>query len=186
VKAEIAGADRSRPGKLEISPMTSADIRPVMRIEALAFSTTWPMNAFSSEINDNKLAYYYVGRLDGEIVAYGGIWVILEESHITSIAVHPDVRGKHYGEEMLLYLLRGAIARGASWMTLEVRESNHVAQSLYRKYGFTVVSTRRAYYSDNMENALVMWAGHLGGALYGRRLDALEADLDAYVRRGRA
>jgi RimJ/RimL family protein N-acetyltransferase len=70
-------------------------------------------------------------------------------------------------------------------MTLEVRESNHVAQNLYRKYGFTVVSTRRAYYSDNMENALVMWAGHLGGALYRRRLDALESQLEAFIARGR-
>ena len=78
---------------------------------------------------------------------------------------------------MLVHLLDEAIARSASWITLEVRESNDVAQRLYRKYGFTVVSTRRGYYSDNNESALVMWAGNLKGALYASRLDALKAAL---------
>ncbi len=67
--------------------------------------------------------------------------------------------------------------RGASWITLEVRESNDVAQRLYRKYGFTNVSIRRAYYSDNNENAVVMWAGNLRGELYRNRLRALRAAL---------
>ncbi len=188
MKAEILGA---RPGEgprepLQISRMTNADIRAVMRIETLSFSTTWPLNAFTSEINDNRLAHYFVGRVGAEVVVYGGIWVILEESHITTIASHPDWRGKRYGEEMLLHLLREAIARGASWMTLEVRESNTVAQNLYRKYGFTVVSTRQSYYSDNNENALVMWAGHLGGDLYKSRLEALAGELEAYIARGGA
>lgn len=165
--------------------MTNADIRAVMRIETLSFTTTWPQNAFTSEINDNRLAHYFVGRVNGEVVVYGGIWVILEESHITTIAAHPDWRGRRYGEEMLQYLLREAVTRGASWMTLEVRESNAIAQSLYRKYGFTVVSTRNAYYSDNNENAYVMWAGHLGGDLFGSRLAALRSELEAYIARGR-
>ena len=165
--------------------MTQADVGPVLRIETLCFSTTWPQNAFASELNDNKLAHYFVGRIDGEIAAYGGIWVILEDSHVTTIAVHPAWQGKRHGEQMLAYLLRGAIARGASWITLEVRESNEVAQSLYRKYGFTVVSTRRAYYSDNNENALVMWAGNLRGELYANRLTALEARLEAHLGEGR-
>jgi ribosomal-protein-alanine N-acetyltransferase len=186
VKAELLTPRPGQPGRMEIAPMTAADIRPVMRIESLSFTTAWPHNAFASEVNDNKLAHYYVGRIDGEIVAYGGIWVILEESHITTIAVHPDWRGKRYGEELLLHLLREAIEHGAAWMTLEVRESNDVAQSLYRKYGFTPVSLRRAYYSDNMENALVMWAGHLGGELYRNRTAALAAELDEYIARARA
>jgi ribosomal-protein-alanine N-acetyltransferase len=167
--------------------MASADIRTVMRIESLSFTTTWPPSAFASELNDNKLAHDFVGRVahpsaqasrqNGELVAYGGIWVILEDSHITTIAVHPDWRGKKYGEEVLVHLLHQAIDRGASWITLEARESNLVAQNLYRKYGFTIVSTRRAYYSDNGENAVVMWAGNLRGELYRNRLAALEAQL---------
>ena len=172
--------------RLQITQMTPADLGVVLRIEALSFSSTWPANAFANEIRDNKLAHYYVGRYDGRIVAYGGIWVILEDSHVTTIAVDPDRRGESFGEEMLVRLLDTAIAEGASWMTLEVRESNEAAQRLYRKYGFTVVSTRRGYYSDNNENALVMWAGNLKGELYKNRLHALRGLLDRYIARERA
>jgi len=167
--------------------MTNADVRAVLHIEARSFSTAWPPSAFVSELNDNKLAHYFVGRIhDGagsEVVSYGGIWVILEDAHITTIAVHPDSRGKRYGEQTLGYLLREAIERGASWITLEARESNTVAQALYRKYGFSIVATRRAYYSDNSENAVVMWAGNLRGALYQRRLTALENALAEALER---
>ena len=165
------------PRRLDIAPMVLDDVPTVLQIEALSFVSTWPPNAFLNELRDNKLAHYFTGRLDGRIVAYGGIWVILEDSHVTTIAVHPDVRGQRLGEEMLVHLLDQAIERDASWVTLEVRESNDVAQKLYRKYGFTVVSTRRGYYSDNNESALVMWAGNLKGTLYASRLAALKAAL---------
>ena len=160
-----------------IDVMTDADIKEVLRIEQQSFSTTWPSNAFHQELHDNKLAHYYVGRVGDRVVAYGGIWVILEDSHVTTIAVSPDFRGRKFGEMMLLHLLDQAIERGASWMTLEVRESNAVAQGLYRKYGFTTVSTRKGYYSDNNENALVMWAGNLKSEIYKNRLRALRAGL---------
>lgn len=162
---------------LVIAPMADSDVRDVLRIEEQSFATMWPANAFYQELHDNKMAHYYVGRAGDRLVSYGGIWVILEDSHITTIAVHPQYRGRRYGEIMLLRLLDEAIARGASWMTLEVRESNDVAQALYRKYGFTTVSTRRGYYSDNNENALVMWAGNLKSAIYENRLRTLRATL---------
>jgi len=177
VKVDLPGTAADRPHRLEISRMAIDDIPAVLQIEALSFQSTWPANAFANELRDNKLAHYFVGRREGRIVAYGGIWVILEDSHVTTIAVHPRERGQRLGEEMLVHLLDEAIARSASWITLEVRESNEVAQRLYRKYGFTVVSTRRGYYSDNNENALVMWAGNLKGALYASRLDALKTAL---------
>jgi ribosomal-protein-alanine N-acetyltransferase len=161
--------------------MTETDLRPVLRIEAQSFNTAWPPNAFVNEISQNKLAHYYVGRINGEIVAYGGVWVILEDSHITTIAVSPELRGRRYGEQMLVHLIDQAVTRGASWLTLEVRESNDVAQALYKKYGFTTVSTRRGYYSDNNENALVMWAGNLKGELYASRLVSLKAALERHV-----
>jgi len=176
VKADLR-ATADAPRRLEIVPMLLDDIPAVLQIEALSFSSAWPTNAFVNELRDNKLAYYFVGRLDGRIVAYGGIWVILEDSHVTTIAVHPDVRGQRLGEEILVHLLDEAIERDASWITLEVRETNDVAQKLYRKYGFTVVSTRRGYYSDNNESALVMWAGNLRGTLYANRLAALKSAL---------
>jgi ribosomal-protein-alanine N-acetyltransferase len=177
VKVDLPAMAADRPRRLEISPMTLDDIPAVLEIEVASFQSTWPPNAFANELRDNKLAFYFVGRLDGRIVAYGGIWVILEDSHVTTIAVMPELRGQRLGEEMLVQLLDEAIARGASWITLEVRESNEPAQRLYRKYGFTVVSTRRGYYSDNNESALVMWAGNLKGALYASRLAALKAAL---------
>ena len=171
-----------RPGlgdreSLLIEPMADADVKEVLRIEQQSFSTQWPSNAFYQEIHDNKLAHYFVGRIGNRVVAYGGIWVILEDSHVTTIAVSPEFRGRKYGEVMLLRLLDEAIERGASWMTLEVRESNAVAQALYRKYGFTTVSTRKGYYSDNNENALVMWAGNLKSEIYKNRLKALRSAL---------
>jgi len=159
--------------------MTNADVRTVTRIEALSFSTSWPTSAFSSELNDNKLAHYYIGRAEAPevTVAYGGIWVILDDAHVTTIAVHPDFRGRRYGEQLLVHLLHEAIKRGASWITLEARRSNEVAHSLYRKYGFSTIAIRRAYYSDNGEDAVVMWAGHLRGDLYRQRLATLERGL---------
>jgi ribosomal-protein-alanine N-acetyltransferase len=183
VKAELYARESDAPRRLQIEPMAQPDLSAVLKIESLSFSTAWPPNAFMNEIRDNKLAHYFVGRLDGRIVAYGGIWVILEDSHVTTIAVHPEYRGMKLGEEMLLKLLDEAIAHGASWITLEVRESNTVAQRLYRKYGFTTVSTRRGYYSDNGENALVMWAGNLKGELYDARLRVLRATLEAEISR---
>ncbi|MBC5809924.1 MAG: ribosomal protein S18-alanine N-acetyltransferase [Candidatus Eremiobacteraeota bacterium] len=180
MRAELEPRPADSPPRLSVQPMSHADVRAVTHIEALSFSASWPTSAFSSELSDNKLAHYFVGRdgSGGDLIAYGGIWVILEDAHITTIAVHPDWRGRHYGEQMLVHLIREATAGGASWLTLEARESNHVAQRLYRKYGFSVVSTRRGYYSDNGENAVVMWAGHLRSELYRKRLDTLAAELE--------
>jgi ribosomal-protein-alanine N-acetyltransferase len=158
---------------LEISPMTPADIAAVARIERACFSTVWPPDAFHNELNSNKLAHYFTGRIGDTIVAYGGIWVVLEDSHVTTLAVEPAHRGRRFGELLLLRLIDEALERGAAWMTLEVRESNIVAQRLYRKYGFTTVTMRRGYYSDDNESALVMWAGNMKSALYRNRLAAL-------------
>jgi ribosomal-protein-alanine N-acetyltransferase len=177
VKAELHPSSTGAPEPLVISAMTPSDVSDVLRIERASFTTTWPSDAFYNELQTNKLAHYYVGRVGGKVVAYGGIWVIFEDSHITTIAVDPNHRGKRYGETMLLFLVEDAIQRGAAWMTLEVRESNTGAQQLYRKYGFTTVTTRKGYYSDNNENALVMWAGNLKGELYRTRLRALRARL---------
>ena len=157
--------------------MTSNDISSVTRIERACFSTVWPSDAFYNELNSNKLAHYFVGRYEERVVAYGGIWVIVEDSHVTTLAVDPEFRRKGFGEVLLLRLIDEAIARGAAWMTLEVRESNSAAQLLYRKYGFTTVTMRAGYYTDDNESALIMWAGSLKSELYGNRLRALRARL---------
>ncbi len=170
---------QERPDRLSIAPMSVADVADVTRIERACFSTVWPQDAFYSELRTNKLAHYFVGRLDNRIVAYGGIWVILEDSHVTTLAVDPEFRRRGFGEVMLLRLVDEGLERGAAWMTLEVRESNRAAQQLYRKYGFTTVTMRAGYYSDDNESALVMWAGSLKSELYRNRLHALRARLGA-------
>ena len=166
-----------RPERLAIAPMTVSDVAAVMRIERACFPTVWPQDAFYNELRTNKLAHYFVGRCDDRIVAYGGIWAIAEDSHVTTIAVDPQYRRRAFGEVLLLRLIDEAVERGAAWMTLEVRESNRAAQQLYRKYGFTTVTMRAGYYSDDNESALVMWAGSLKSELYRNRLRALRARL---------
>lgn len=168
-----------RPSRFTIQPMTTADIAAVTRIERASFSTVWPSDAFHNELSTNKLAHYFVGRYEDRVVAYGGIWVILEDSHITTLAVDPEYRGRRFGEVLLLRLIDEAIERGAAWITLEVRESNVVAQRLYRKYGFTTVTMRSGYYSDDNESALIMWAGSLRSELYRNRLRVLRARVEA-------
>lgn len=162
-----------RPEHFTIERMASSDIAAVTRIERASFATVWPSDAFYNELSTNKLAHYFVGRLHERIVAYGGIWVILEDSHVTTLAVDPEYRARRFGELLLLRLIDEAIERGAAWMTLEVRESNTVAQRLYRKYGFTTVTMRTGYYSDDNESALIMWAGSLKSELYRNRLKVL-------------
>jgi ribosomal-protein-alanine N-acetyltransferase len=175
MKMELRPTDASQPDRMTIGPMTSGDIPVVTRIEKASFSTVWPSDAFYNELSTNKVAHYFVGRVGDRVVAYGGIWVILEDSHITTIAVDPAYRGKGFGEIMLLHLIDQAIERSAAWLTLEVRESNVVAQQLYKKYGFTTVTMRRGYYSDDNESALVMWAGNLKSELYRNRIEVLRS-----------
>jgi ribosomal-protein-alanine N-acetyltransferase len=162
-----------RPDRFLIERMATSDIAAVTRIERASFATVWPSDAFYNEVSTNKLAHYFVGRLHDRVVAYGGIWVVLEDSHVTTLAVDPEYRRKRFGELLLLRLIDEAIERGAAWLTLEVRESNTVAQRLYRKYGFTTVTMRTGYYSDDNESALIMWAGSLKSELYRNRLRVL-------------
>ena len=111
------------------------------------------------------------------IVGYAGIWVMTDEAHITTIASHPDVRGQGVGEFLLVALVHRAIGVGARWMTLEVRASNAVAQNLYRKYTFKEMGVRRRYYSDNGEDALVMWTDALDSESFQAALDRNEQRL---------
>jgi len=126
------------------------------------------------------------------IVGYAGIWVMTDEAHITTIASHPGVRGQGIGEFLLVALIHRSTEIGARWMTLEVRASNSVAQNLYRKYTFKEMGVRRRYYSDNGEDALVMWTDALDSGSFlaafeqnehklGGRLGAAEVRLGGSV-----
>lgn len=111
------------------------------------------------------------------IVGYAGIWVMTDEAHVTTIASHPDVRGRGVGELLLVALVHRSIEVGARWMTLEVRASNSVAQNLYRKYTFKEMGVRRRYYSDNGEDALVMWTDALDSDTFQSALERNERKL---------
>jgi len=111
------------------------------------------------------------------IVGYAGIWIMTDESHITTIASHPDVRGMGVGEFLLVALIHRSIEIGARWMTLEVRATNSVAQNLYRKYTFKEMGVRRRYYSDNGEDALVMWTDALDSDSFQAAFDQNERKL---------
>jgi len=111
------------------------------------------------------------------IVGYAGIWVMTDEAHVTTIASAPTMRGRGVGEFLLVALMHRGIEVGARWMTLEVRPSNSVAQNLYRKYTFKEMGIRRRYYSDNGEDALVMWTDALDSESFQAALDQNERKL---------
>lgn len=144
-------------GNYRIRPMAQADLAAVEEIEQASFSMPWPEDAFEQELT-NPCAHYLVLEEDGQILAMGGMWLILGEGQITTIAVRPDCRGKGYGRAVLRALLKAAddelFVRD---MSLEVRPSNTVARSLYESMGFVVEGRRKHYYEDNGEDALIMW-----------------------------
>jgi ribosomal-protein-alanine N-acetyltransferase len=167
------------PGRVTVEPMTVADLPEVQAIEHASFSTPWPPNAYRSELETNRLAHYLVARLDGRVVGFAGVWLMVDEAHITTFAVAPDARRRRIGERLLLAVLELARDRRANEATLEVRLSNLPARRLYEKYGFRPVGLRPRYYSDNNEDALIMTTEPLASeamrARVQRRREALEA-----------
>jgi ribosomal-protein-alanine N-acetyltransferase len=145
---------------MALRPLREADIDLVMKIEEVCFTTNWSREALMNELG-NQCAYYAVGVAEGCVVGYAGEWIIMDEAHITTIAVDPAHQGKRFGERLLIALLREARDRGARRATLEVRMSNNVALRLYAKYGFETVAIRRKYYQDTDEDALIMWSNDL-------------------------
>ncbi|WP_027410629.1 ribosomal protein S18-alanine N-acetyltransferase [Anoxybacteroides tepidamans] len=133
------------------------DIDGVLEIEKASFTLPWSREAFYNELVHNQYAKYIVMEHDGRIIGYCGMWVVIDEAHITNVAVLPEYRGKKLGEALMRTMMETAKQLGAVTMTLEVRVSNHVAQSLYRKLGFLNGGIRKQYYPDNQEDALVMW-----------------------------
>jgi ribosomal-protein-alanine N-acetyltransferase len=143
-----------------ITRMRQEDVPSVMQVELQCFTAPWSENAYRTELN-NPCAEYYVAWSAGRLVGYVGMWFILDEVHITTIGVAADMRGKRVGERLLVRALDASREREARRVTLEVRKSNSVAISLYKKYGFREAAVRRGYYSDNGEDALIMWVDDL-------------------------
>jgi ribosomal-protein-alanine N-acetyltransferase len=183
-----------------VDHMQVSDLHQVMDVEREAFPSPWPASAYRYELTQNDLSTYLVlkqrqsviagrgGRWGGmtppllrrsiePVLAYGGFWMIVDEAHISTIAVHHEWRGRGLGELMLVALIDAAIQRGALEATLEVRVSNLVAQNLYHKYAFVQVGRRRGYYHDNREDALIMTTPRLDEAGFLERYRQLKAGL---------
>ncbi|MCC3376599.1 ribosomal protein S18-alanine N-acetyltransferase [Cohnella sp. REN36] len=142
----------------EFRAMTLDDIPAIVAIEQEAFTAPWTAEAFRNELVQNLFAKYMVMEQAGEVLGYGGMWLIVDEAHVTNIAVREAYRGRGLGERLLREMMKTAHFLGARRMTLEVRVTNERAQRLYRKLGFSPSGLRPGYYSDNQEDALIMWA----------------------------
>jgi ribosomal-protein-alanine N-acetyltransferase len=139
-----------------IRRMTLADAAAVAQVEAACFDTPWTLRDFKQEMGENPVARYLVAEEAGRILGFAGAHIILEEGHITNVAVLPGARGKGLGRKLLQALMQYAANLGARYLTLEVRESNAVAISLYASFGFVKVSVRKRYYADSGEDAWLM------------------------------
>ncbi len=167
------------PLMVRIVPMRVADLAEVHAIERASFDSPWPADAYRSELETNRLAQYLVVHANDEIAAYGGMWLMVDEAHIITFAVHPAWRRQHIGERLLLALLDIAVDGGAHEATLEVRLSNLPARRLYEKFGFRPVGLRPRYYSDNGEDALILTTSQLRDAPMRDRIARLRAQIDA-------
>ncbi len=147
--------------EITIRKMEIADVDQVMEVERVSFTTPWTTVIFYQEIVDNQYAYYYVIEWNGRIVGYVGTWVVLEDAQVTNIAIMPELRGNKLGEKLFQYMLLQIKLIGATRLSLEVRESNIPAQKLYRKFGLVPGGIRKNYYTDNQEDAIVMWVNIL-------------------------
>ena len=148
--------------EITISQMSKDDVEAVVQIEAEAYGKHhWAKSSFYDEMSNN-LAKYYVAKLpDGELVGYAGTWHIIDEGHITTIAVKKEYLRNHIGEAIIQKIIDDCYKNNIKYLTLEVRVSNIPAIRLYEKYGFQSLGTRKGYYQDNNEDALIMWTENI-------------------------
>jgi len=138
--------------------MMAEHLDQVILIEKVSFPTPWSKNAFDYELNYNDFAHYIVALSDqNQVIGYAGVWVILDEGHITNVAIHPDWRGAGLGYALMLELISRTALLGVERFTLEVRPSNEPARALYQKLGFVEKGRRKQYYTDTNEDAIIMW-----------------------------
>jgi [ribosomal protein S18]-alanine N-acetyltransferase len=146
------------PIRYRVRKMTTDDIPSVREIDILSFPNPWPENAYWYELTENKASHLLVIEpTDGlGVVGFIGYWLIIDEAHISTFAVHPQMRHHGLGRILLQAMLEEAAGLGAVLSTLEVRAGNAAAQALYRDFGFQRVGTRKGYYRDNGEDALLL------------------------------
>ena len=159
---------------VELSPLTAEDIAAAAELEARTYATPWSEQVFRDELAAAGRRYLKAED-DGSLVGYGGIMLVDEEAHITTVVVSPDHRGGRLGTRLVLALVDEAVESGARSLTLEVRVSNDAAQALYRRFGMAPVGVRKRYYVD--EDALIMWVHDIDSDEYADRLAAIRGGL---------
>ncbi|NLC69636.1 MAG: ribosomal protein S18-alanine N-acetyltransferase [Clostridiaceae bacterium] len=147
--------------KVEIVDTTISHVDDIINIENLSFKIPWTRNAFLQELGNRSFTIYLSAKAGDRVVGYAGMWKIVDEGHITNIAVHPEFRGIGIGSMLLEALKKRAKKEGIVKMTLEVKKSNEAALKLYTKHGFIPAGIRKGYYAEDGEDAIIMWNEHL-------------------------
>lgn len=174
-RATDLGPTASSWPAVRLTPMRRRHLRAVTRIEAQVYPRPWSVGLFLSELALREQRTYVVARVDGVVVGYAGSLYVLEDAHVTTVAVDPAWHRQGIGTRLLATVIRAAVTHGATAVTLEVRLSNVGAQALYRAFGFAPAGVRKAYYADTGEDALVMWAHDVDAPAHAERVAALEA-----------
>ncbi len=141
---------------MSIRRMRLDDLSLVQAIDEISFSSPWSTNAFRFELLENPNSHCWVAELGAELVGFLVCWLVIDEAHLATIAVHPKYRGQGISKALVINGLFDLISKGASMATLEVRAGNNIAQRLYRHFGFEEVGLRKDYYQDTHEDALLM------------------------------
>ena len=169
--------------QITIKQMYSDDIEDVVRIEEEAYGEHhWSKSSFYDEMHNNLAKYYCAKDDNGEMVGYAGTWHILDEGHITTIAVKPEYCRNHIGEALVVKILEDCYNEGIKYLTLEVRVSNEPAIKLYEKYGFNSLGTRKGYYQDNNEDALIMWTENIFYDKFKTRFEENREKLKTHIK----
>ncbi len=167
---------------ITIKPMQKTDLDSVIEIEQLAYGNHhWSKDSFMSELSNELAKYFSVFNDQGDLIAYCGSWHILEEAHVTNIAVSPKYQRKHIGEALLKTIIDECYKEMVKFITLEVRVGNSPAIALYEKYGFKSLGTRKGYYQDNNEDALIMWTENIFYDKFKSLYEKLIIDLDGKI-----
>ncbi|MGN0996803.1 MAG: ribosomal protein S18-alanine N-acetyltransferase [Candidatus Ventricola sp.] len=141
-----------------IRAIREADVAQIHEIETLCFAMPWSEESILHDVRENVVARWLVlDDGEGRVLAYAGMWLVIDEAHVCNVAVHPDVRRRGYGRRIFQALMALAQESGMGMITLEVRRSNLAAQSLYHACGMLDVGYRKRYYEDNREDALIMY-----------------------------
>ncbi len=143
--------------ELVIRRATEKDVAVIAELEKVCFTTPWTYESVYQDVVQNKLAFYVVADIEGYVVGYAGVWNIVDEGHITNVAVAPEFRQHHVGSAIIKVLLEVTEKAGITRHTLEVRRGNEAAIKLYENFGFEVCGERKGYYEDTGEDALIMW-----------------------------